>query len=407
MKIRNCRNCSNGSFFNVLSLGKMSFTGKFSKNFYHNIPRAYINLLMCKKCKLVQLDRNFDQKYLYGKDYGYRTGINNTMTNHMKKIVKKCLNLTKLKASDCVLDIASNDATLLNFYNKNIITVGIDPLVNKYKKYYKKINYKISNFFHIGHIKKLNLKKKFKIITSLSVFYDLKDPNTFVRGIRECLDEKGIFVLEHTSLLSIIKNNLFDTICHEHLEYYSSKVIIDMMNFNKLRIFDHEFNNINGGSSRYYICHQKAKYKSKKKKINKLLFEESKIGLHSTKIFKTFFNKILNEKDKLNKLINNILNKKLIIHGYGASTKGNVLLQYYKISNKDINYIADRNPLKYNLFTPGTKIKIIPEKHSRKLKPDYYLVLPWHFKKEILIREKKIRTKGTKFIFPLPRVKVV
>ena len=135
--------------------------------------------------------------------------------------------------------------------------------------------------------------------------------------------------------------------------------------------------------------------------------KEKVIGLHSKKIFKTFFKKILNEKRKLKKLINEIKNKQLTIHGYGASTKGNVLLQFYNITNKVVSCIADRNPLKYNLYTPGTKIKIVSENYSRKLKPDYYLVLPWHFKKEILIREKKIRQKGTKFIFPLPKVKVV
>jgi len=407
MKNKFCRNCRNNKFFNLLSLGKISFTGKFSKSLFNNIPKAYLNLIMCKKCKLVQLDRNFNPKYLYGKDYGYRSGINKTMNEHLKKTVKKCSALAGLKANDLVLDIASNDATLLNYYQKNIITVGVDPLVNKYKTCYKKINYKISKFFQISDIKKLNLTKKFKIISALSVFYDLVDPNRFIKGIKECLEENGIFVLEHADLLSIIKNNLFDTICHEHLEYYSSKVIIDMMNFNGLKVFDYEFNDINGGSSRYYICHHKAKYKTKKKKINKLLSEENKIGLHSTKIFKIFFAKILHEKTKLKKLIKEINNKKLTIHGYGASTKGNVLLQFYDIGKKEINYIADRNPLKYNLFTPGTKIKIISENYSRKLKPDYYLVLPWHFKKEILIREKKIREKGTKLIFPLPKMHII
>ena len=407
MKIKFCRNCKNNIFFNLLSLGKISFTGKFSKSFINDIPKAYLNLVMCKKCKLVQLDRNYNKKYLYGKDYGYRTGINSTMTNHVKKTVKKCSALAELKANDPVLDIASNDATLLNFYQKNIITVGVDPLVNKYKRCYKKINYKISKFFQINDIKKLNLKKKFKIITSLSVFYDLEDPNKFIRHIKETLDEKGVFILEHTDLHSIIKNNLFDTICHEHLEYYSSKVIIDMMNFNGLKVFDYEFNDINGGSIRYYISQQKTNYRIKQKKINRLLLKESKIGLHSTKIFKIFFAKILHEKIKLKKLIKEINNKKLTIHGYGASTKGNVLLQFYNIGNKEINYIADRNPLKYNLFTPGTKIKIISENYSRRLKPDYYLVLPWHFKKEILIREKKIREKGTKLIFPLPKMHVI
>ena len=385
----------------------MSFTGKFSKSYFNNIPSAYLNLLMCKKCKLVQLDRNFNLKYLYGKDYGYRTGINKTMTDHVKKTVKKCSTLVNLKATDQVLDIASNDATLLNFYPKKIITVGIDPLANKYKRSYNKINYKISNFFQITDIKKLNLKKKFKIISALSVFYDLRDPNKFIREIKEILDEKGIIILEHADLYCIIKNAIFDTICHEHLGFYSSKVIIEMIKSNGLKVFNHEYNNINGGSSRYYICHQKANYKIKKNNIKIALLKERRIDLYSIRTFKVFFKKIFNEKTKLKKLIKEINNKKLIIHGYGASTKGNVLLQFYDIGNKDINYIADRNPLKYNLFTPGTKIKIISENYSRRLRPDYFLVLPWHFKKEILIRERKIRQKGTKFIFPLPKVQII
>ena len=407
MKIKFCRNCKNNKFTNLFSLGKISFTGKFSKSFFHNIPKKYLHLLMCTKCKLVQLDRNFNLKYLYGKDYGYRTGINKTMTSHVKKAVKKCLTLVNLRANDHVLDIASNDATMLNFYPKNIVTVGVDPLVNKYKKYYSKINYKISSFFQIANIKKLNLKKKFKIISALSVFYDLRDPNKFIREVKEILDEKGIFILEHADLYCIIKNNIFDTVCHEHLGFFSSKIIMDMMQHNGLKVFDHEYNYINGGSSRYYICHKKADYKTKKSNIKAAILKEKKIGLNSKKTFKKFFKKILIEKSKLKNLITKIRNKKLIIHGYGASTKGNVLLQFYNIGNKEINYVADRNPLKYNLFTPGTKIKIISENYSRRLNPDYYLVLPWHFKKEILVREKKIRKKGTKFIFPLPNMKVV
>jgi len=407
MKIKLCRNCKNNKFFNLFSLGKICFTGKFSKNYFNNIPSAYLNLLMCKKCKLVQLDRNFNLKYLYGKDYGYRTGINKTMTDHVKKTVKKCSTLVNLKAKDQVLDIASNDATLLNFYPKKIITVGVDPLANKYKRSYSKIDYKISNFFQITNIKKLNLKKKFKIVSALSVFYDLRDPNKFIREVKEILDEKGILVLEHADLYCIIKNIIFDTICHEHLGFYSSKVIIEMIRSNGLKVFNHEYNDINGGSSCYYICHQKANYKIKKNNIKTALLKERRIGLYSKETFKVFFKKILNEKTKLKKLIKEINNKKLTIHGYGASTKGNVLLQFYDIGNKDVNYIADRNPLKYNLFTPGTKIKIISENNSRRLRPDYFLVLPWHFKKEILIREKTIRQKGTKFIFPLPKLRVV
>ena len=406
MKIKNCRNCKNTELFDLFSLGKISFTGKFPNTIRQNVPKAYLNVLMCKKCKLVQLDRNFDLNYLYGKNYGYRTGINKTMTDHVKKIVRKCSALVKLKSKQYVLDIGSNDATLLNFYANDIIKVGVDPLVNKYKKFYKKINYKISNFFKIKDIEKIKIKKKFKIISALSVFYDLRDPNKFIREIKKILDDKGVFVLEHVDLYYIIKNNIFDTICHEHLVFYSSKIIIEMMKNNGLKVFNHEYNEINGGSSRYYICHSKTNFKVSKN-IKKVLLRENLQGIELKKTYKLFFTKILNEKIKLIKLIKKIKNEKQDIHGYGASTKGNVLLQFYNINNKVVNYIADRNPLKWNSFTPGTKIKIISESQSRKIKPHFYLVLPWHFKNEILIREKNIRKKGTKFIFPLPKVRVV
>ena len=406
MKIKNCRNCKNTELFDLFSLGKISFTGRFPNTIRQNVPKAYLNVLMCKKCKLVQLDRNFDLNYLYGKNYGYRTGINKTMTDHVKKIVRKCSALVKLKSKQYVLDIGSNDATLLNFYANDIIKVGVDPLVHKYKKFYKKINYKISNFFKIKDIEKIKIKKKFKIISALSVFYDLRDPNKFIKEIKKILDDKGVFVLEHVDLYYIIKNNIFDTICHEHLVFYSSKIIIEMMKNNGLKVFNHEYNEINGGSSRYYICHSKTNFKVSKN-IKKVLLRENLQGIELKKTYKLFFTKILNEKIKLIKLIKKIKNEEQDIHGYGASTKGNVLLQFYNINNKVVNYIADRNPLKWNSFTPGTRIKIISESQSRKIKPHFYLVLPWHFKNEILIREKNIRKKGTKFIFPLPKVRVV
>jgi hypothetical protein len=290
MKIKNCRNCNYNNFTNLFSLGKISFTGKFPKSILHNIPKAQLNLLMCKKCKLVQLDRNFNIKYLYGKDYGYRTGINQTMTDHVKETVKVNSTIVNLQPKDHVLDIASNDATLLNFYDRRIVTVGVDPLANKYKKHYKNINYKISNFFHISEVKKLKLKKKFKIISALSVFYDLRDPNKFLRHVKELLDEKGVFILEHADLYMIIKNKIFDTICHEHLGFFSSKVIIEMIRNTGLKVFHHEYNDINGGSSRYYICHQKADYKVKDS-IKKVLLKEKKIGLHSKKYLQVFIMK--------------------------------------------------------------------------------------------------------------------
>jgi|TARA_Y100000294_G_C8553059_1_gene336151 hypothetical protein len=406
MKIKKCKNCRNSSLLNLFSLGDLNFTGKFPKSKSTNINKAHLGLVMCKKCSLIQLNRSYNLKYLYGPDYGYKTGINKTMRDHMNSIHKMLSNKSKLNSGDYVLDIASNDATLLNFYNKNIIKVGVDPLVNKYIKCYKNVNYKVSDFFSADKLLEKKINKKFKIITALSVFYDVEDPNKFLSDIQKILSGDGIFMLEHTDLLSIVKLKMFDTICHEHLYYYSTKIIIDMVENNNLRVFNLKRNNINGGSTQYLICKKNSKYKTNYKIIKKILNEEKKLKLNKKKTYLDFFKEINNIKLKLKKLLDSLISNKKIIHGYGASTKGNVLLLYFGINQKYIKYIADRNPKKFNHYTPGTKIKIISEKKSRKLLPDYYLVLPWHFKKEILKRESKIRKKGCKFIFPLPKLKI-
>ena len=405
MKIKQCRICNSKSLRNLFSLGKMKFTGKFPKK-NQRIPSGDVHLVICNKCSLVQLKDNFNLNYLYNKDYGYRTGINSTMRRHVKSVVNKISKKAKLKSRDYVLDIASNDATLLSYYKKSINTFGIDPLVNKYKGDYKNINYKVSDFFSYKNICKVNKNIKFKAITALSVFYDIKNPKNFLNDIKKVLHWDGIFNLEFADLKLILKNNMFDTICHEHLEYYSVTVINNLLNNVGLRIFDHYYNDTNGGSSSYYICHDNAKYKTSKK-IAKILKDEKRIKIHSPKTYKKFKERIDKIKKNLIDLLRKLKNQKKKIHGYGASTKGNVLLQYFDINNNFLDCISDRNPKKDNCYTPGTNIKILTEVKSRSLKPDYYLVLPWHFKKEILKREKNIRRKGTRFIFPLPIPKII
>jgi hypothetical protein len=345
-------------------------------------------------------------KYLYNQHYGYRTGINKTMTTHMHKIQKMLCVKAKIKSGDYVLDIASNDGTLLNFYNKNIIKVGIDPLVARYKIFYKNIEYKIPDFFSFNLIRKYKIQEKFKIITALSVFYDIEDPNEFLKDIYSALDDNGIFLLEYADLFSIIKYKMFDTICQEHITYYSTKVILKILSNNNLRVFDIKRNSINGGSIQYFICKKNAKFNTKIKSLNSALKIESKLKLDNINTYKVFFKLIMKIKNKLINYLDNLVDDNKIIHGYGASTKGNVLLQFFGINQKYLRFIAERNPNKYNLFTPGTKIKIISENESRLMKPDYYLVLPWHFKSEILHREIKIIKEGTKFIFPLPKMSI-
>ena len=405
MKIKNCRNCKTSNLIDLFSLGKISFTGKFAKNKKINIKKTPLDLIICKNCKLVQLKHNYDLKYLYGPDYGYRTGINQTMKDHVKNITKLLEKKADLKSGDYVIDIASNDATLLNYYKKKYFTFGIDPLVKKYKNNYRSINFKVSSFFSKENILKLT-NKKFKVITALAVFYDLEDPNKFLSDIEKLLDKNGIFLLEFADMLSMIKYNMFDAICHEHLTYLSSRIIFEMAKKNKLRVFDIKYNSINGGSTQYFICKNNSRFKNNKKNLNNSLRKEKKFGIENVKTYKKFFKKIEKIKYELKKIIYKIKKDKQTIHAYGASTKGNVLLQYFGINNKHIDFVSDRNPKKINFYTPGTKIKIISEKKSRYLKPNFYLVLPWHFKKEILSREKSTIKRGSKFIFPLPELKI-
>jgi hypothetical protein len=406
-KINKCRNCKKSKLENLFNLGNLSYTGKFPQDIRVNVPKVRIALAKCKNCHLVQLDRNFNPKYLYGKDYGYRSGINKTMSNHLKNTALFLSKKANIEKGDYVLDIASNDGTLLNSYNNGVIKVGVDPLIYKFRDFYKKINFSINSFFSYKEIAKSRIKSKFKIITALSVFYDLKDPNKFMSDISKIIDQtKGIFLLEHTDLYSILKNNLFDTICHEHLEYYSTEVIIDMALRNNLKVFSISENDINGGSKRFLICHKNADYQINSKLLNKYINLENKLGIKNKSCYKLFFNKIIRLRNNLNKIISKLKLANKTIHGYGASTKGNVLLQFYNLNKKQIPLIADRNAKKNNCYTPGTKIKIISEEKSRLLKPDYYLVLPWHFKKEILLRERKIIKSGTKFIFPLPKITI-
>ncbi len=404
--IKKCRNCNSKSIIDLFTLGKIRFSGKFPK-LSEKIPHGELNLVMCSSCKLVQLKHIFSTKYMYNKDYGYRTGINSTMSNHVGGVVNKISRIVKIKKGDNVLDIASNDGTLLKKYKKNIISWGVDPILKKYIKDYKNINFKISNFFNHKLILKKQKKVKFKLITALSVFYDLENPNIFLNGISKILDKNGIFYLEFQDLMLILKNNMFDTICHEHLEYYSVTFINKLLKNHNLRIFDHNYNDINGGSSAYFICHKEAKFKTNYKKLNLILNKEKKFGIEKISTYKKFKKRIDLMKKQLSQKINKILSNGKTIHGYAASTKGNVLLQYFNLNNEKISFISDRNPKKSNLFTPGSNIKIISENASRKMRPDYYLVLAWHFKKEILKREKLIRKKGTKFIFPLPKVEII
>jgi hypothetical protein len=406
MKIKNCRVCSSKKLLKAYSLGKLKLTGHFLQNKNSVIASGDLTMLLCDNCSLLQLENSFDSKIMYGNNYGYRSSLNNHMVNHLKN---KSVNLIKkynILKNEAVIDIGSNDGTFLKNFNNKIL-IGIDPTIKKFGKFYRKDIIQIDDFFSLDLIKKKLKNKKVKLITSISMFYDLENPLKFAEEIYEALDKNGVWHFEQSYMPSMIRSYSYDTICHEHLEYYSLKslkYILDKVGF---KIIDLEFNDINGGSFALTVAKEKSKFADYKKITDWLLKKEDLNRYNTLSKQKEFFKDVEKHKILLKNLLLNIKDMKKTVVGYGASTKGNVILQYCGINENLIKCIADVNEFKHYKYTPGSKIKIIPENQARALNPDFFLVLPWHFKSFILNKEKKFIQNGGKFIFPLPEIEIV
>ena len=406
MKINKCRSCKNKKLSFAFNLGSQYLTGIFLKSPNQSLTKGKLSLVFCKNCKLLQLENSFNSDEMYGDNYGYMSSLNKSMFNHLKYKVKKLLRKVKLKSNDTVIDIGSNDGTFLSFFSKKMNLIGVDPTIKKFSKYYRKDIKKFSSFFSYENLKN-KIKAKAKLITSIAMFYDLEDPVKFANDVNKMLDEDGVWHLELSYMPSMLKNTSYDTICHEHLEYYSLtsiKYILDKSNF---KIIDIEFNEINGGSFALSLAKKNSNYMEEKKIVTWLLAKEKLLKVNELSTFKEFFKKCKEQKKILRNLLISLKKSGKKVYGYGASTKGNVILQFCNIDNKLVKKIGEVNPYKFNSYTPGTKIKIISEKKLRNLNPDYLLVLPWHFKDFILNKEHVYLNKGIKFIFPLPDIEII
>ena len=410
-KIKECRICKNRNLKIIIDLKSQYIQGSFIKK---NYPKPYLKkiplkLVFCNKCFLVQLLHTTNKEILY-KNYWYSSGINQTMKTHLKKLVNLIYTIKQKETKNIdVLDIGCNDGTLLNYFTKSVNKYGIDPsqIIKRIDK--KKITV-IKDFFPPKKENLESLKIKFDLITSIAMFYDINDPNLFVKNIKYYLKNKGIWVFELSYLVDMLKLNSFDTICHEHLEYYSLQPLNYLMKKNGLKIFNLSRNSINGGSIRCFVTHEKNSIYDKKQniyKIKKLIKNEKKLKINSLYPYKKFYKNILKIKFDLKQLILSIKKQGKSIFILGASTKGNTILQFLNLNNKIINYAVERNKQKIGAITIGSNIKIISEQMSKRLNPDYYLVLPWHFKNEILNREKEFVRKGGNLIFPLPKIQII
>ncbi len=406
--ITKCRICKNDQLSMVFDLGNQVLTGVFPKSRDEKITTGPVELVRCSGhdgCGLVQLKQSYDTSEMYGFNYGYRSGLNPSMVKHLQDKVAKLVMGGILDKDDLIIDIGSNDATTLrSFPSGRYNLVGIDPTGKKFEGYYPKEIKLIPDFFskdlvvqHLGHVNA-------KVITSFSMFYDLEDPVQFAYEVSQVLAEDGIWVMEQSYLPEMLKTNSFDTICHEHLEFYSLKQIDFIAKKVGLKILHVEFNSINGGSFSVELAKENSKRECNHAQVQKILEHEQSLGLSDGSAFLSFRNRVNEEQDKLMSFLKKCKKEGKRVTAIGASTKGNVLLQYYNLDSSYICEIGEINEEKFGCFTPGSKIPMVPEQEMLKRSPDYILILPWHFRKFFMSLD---QFKGRKLVFALPKFEVV
>tara|TARA_Y100000590_G_scaffold148420_1_gene170501 strand:+ start:1698 stop:2912 length:1215 start_codon:yes stop_codon:yes gene_type:complete len=396
-KIKGCLLCKNENVKKVFSLGNLFVSNFVNKKQIKKGVKAPLKIMYCPKCTLLQLSHIAPQEIMYKKFYWYRSSVTKTMREGLKDIYRSSIKYANLSRGDVVLDIGANDGTLLKYYKKKFKTIGCEPAKNLTAELKKNCNYILNDFWSYDKLKNILKRKKLKkpkIITAIGMFYDLENPNKFIKDSALALQDDGIFIAQLMCLKSMVEKNDLGNICHEHVEFYSLKSLKYLFENNGLEIFRIEENDINGGSYRIF-CRKLNKGSIKLKESNVLAS------------IKKFVKRVKKNRNVTMNFINKKIKEGKKIFLYGASTKGNTLLQYYNLNGKIIPFAAEKSPEKWGKYTIGTGIKIISEKQARSLKPDYFLVTPWGFIKEFVKRESKWLKNGGKFILPFPKFKLV
>ena len=406
-EITKCRISSSTHLIPVLSLGTQSLTGVFPRSPDEPLSQGPLDVVWCPDSGLLQMRQSYPPSEMYGDNYGYRSGLNGSMVRHLQAKVAALERLGNVCGDDLVLDIGSNDATLLKAYTTTKKRVGIDPTGGKFKEYYADEIRLLPDFFSATTFREASITQTAKVITAIAMFYDLEDPLDFLRDIEEILAADGLFHFEQSYMPSMLRTNSYDSICHEHLEFYSFKIVKEMLEASGLRVMDVQMNDINGGSFAVTACKDRAAYHSNAPVIDWLLHQEEGMGLDTPRPYREFETRVFQHRRDLRALVEALVADGKTIAGYGASTKGNVLLQFCGFTSREIPFIAEVNEDKIGAFTPGTHIPIVSEAEARDRAPDYFLVLPWHFKHGIMEREKAYLANGGKLLFPLPEIVIV
>jgi NDP-4-keto-2,6-dideoxyhexose 3-C-methyltransferase len=411
-----CRICGSRELAPVLDLGEQCIAGAFAEPggeqpVQRTIPVELVRCDMTSDqdaCGLIQLRHTVPGAILY-RSYWYRSGVNRTMTENLHGIARATQELVGLDAGDLVVDIGCNDGTLLDGYAaEHVRFLGFDP--SDMSRYAVEKGYEVvRDFFSLGALRTRFPDQRAKAITSIAMFYDLEDPSSFVREVADSLAEDGVWTMELHYLPAMLESNSFDVMVHEHLEYYSLAVLERLLGQHGLEVIEAELNDINGGSLRIFISHAGKRQPTDEavERLQKLRIREFELALDSPTPYEEFARNVERVRDELRELCESIVGRGETIHIYGASTKGNTILQYAGLDRRLIGYAAERNPDKWGSETIRTGIPIVSEEESREMKPDYYLVLPWHFLDEFVEREQDYLRGGGRFIVPLPSVRVI
>lgn len=415
--INNKRNMDNNqNFIDVFSLGDLYVSDFIGPNDHACRKKYDLSLTLSTDTGLLRLKTAAPKNMMWGK-YWYRSGINSTMRNELKGIVESVLTTIPYDPGDIFLDIACNDGTLLGYVPETFYKVGVDPAEDSFKVESEKVsNLIIQDYFSAKKYNEFLNGKKAKIITIIAMFYDLESPLHFLDDITNIMDDEGILVLQLSYTPLMLKQLAFDNICHEHIYYYNLTSLQGLLSQKKLNVVDVELNDVNGGSFRVYIRKESADVKKFKTapyrdvaqfRIQSLLDHEEKLQLKNPATYIDFYRNICELRRETVQFIISEKEKGKKIWGYGASTKGNTLLQWFGLDSNYIDAIADRSSYKHGFKTIGTDIPIYSEDEMRSANPDYLLILPWHFVHEFKQRESLYLKNGGKFIIPCPKFEII
>lgn len=405
--INACRVCGNSRLEPILDLGMQALTGVFPRDEDEDVPLGPLRLLKCygaDACGLVQLAETFSATEMYGDNYGYRSGLNPSMVEHLHSKVATILSTSGVPDGAVVLDIGSNDGTTLSAYpSDRYQLIGIDPTASKFRGYYPPDVQVIEDFFSEATVRAALGDQKASVVTSFSMFYDLDNPLAFMEDVRDVMTPDGVWVFEQSYLPLMLEANSYDTVCHEHIEYYSLTQIVWMTERVGLEVIDVEFNDVNGGSFSVTAAKSGSSH-AQSPRVQETLDREVAIGLDGLDVYMDFARRVADRRQSLLDFIAGAHRAGESVGALGASTKGNVLLQYCGLTPDDLIAVGEINEEKIGRFTPGTRIPICSEAELLEREPDYLLVLPWHFRKTFINKSLK---GDSRLVFPLPNLEVV